>query len=48
MNDFLRDACTILGGRGGGSPGLAFGGGPLVQKVDEAVQSAFKRIIEFT
>ena len=48
MNDFLREACTILGGRGGGSPGLAFGGGPLVQKVDEAVQSAFKRIIECT
>ena len=48
MNDFLYDACTVLGGRGGGTSELAFGGGPLVQKVDEAIHSTFKRILECT
>jgi alanyl-tRNA synthetase len=46
MNDLLRNACTILGGSGGGSSGLAFGSGPLVQKVEEAIQRTYERILK--
>jgi alanyl-tRNA synthetase len=44
MDGLIANACTILAGRGGGSPRFAFGGGPLAEKVDEAVQSAFELI----
>ncbi len=46
MNDLMSEACAMLDGRGGGSPSLAFGGGPLVEKVEEAVHSAAERILK--
>jgi alanyl-tRNA synthetase len=44
MNDLVRQAGSILGGRGGGSPRFAFGGGPLVDKIDEAIRYALSLI----
>lgn len=44
MSELISDACLRLDGRGGGSPQLAFGGGRLVEKVEEAVQQASERI----
>ena len=44
MNDFIGEASQMMGGRGGGSPGLAFGGGPKAEKVNEAIDSMFDRI----
>jgi alanyl-tRNA synthetase len=44
MNALIADACTILSGRGGGSPTFASGGGPRVEKVDEALETAFEII----
>jgi len=46
MNDLMADACARLEGRGGGSPRLAFGGGPLVDKVEEAIQGVSERILK--
>jgi len=46
MNDLISDACARLDGRGGGSSRLAFGGGPLVEKVEEAIQSVSERILK--
>jgi len=46
MNDLISDACARLDGRGGGSPRLAFGGGPLVEKVEEAIQSVSEGILK--
>jgi alanyl-tRNA synthetase len=46
MNDLMSDACAMLDGHGGGSPNLAFGGGPLVEKVEEAVHNAAERILK--
>jgi alanyl-tRNA synthetase len=45
MNDLVNDACVELEGRGGGSPTLALGGGPRVERVDEALRSASERIM---
>lgn len=45
MNDLMSDVCTMLDGSGGGSPNLAFGGGPLVENIGEAVQGAFERVL---
>ena len=44
MNDLMSDACLRLGGRGGGSPKIAFGGGPLVENVEQAIQHVSDRI----
>jgi alanyl-tRNA synthetase len=44
MNELMSDACLSLDGRGGGSPKLAFGGGPLVENVEEAIQHVSDRI----
>jgi alanyl-tRNA synthetase len=38
--DWLRDACAVLGGKGGGKPDSAMGGGPDAAKVPEAIQAA--------
>ena len=40
MGQLLAEACQILGGRGGGKPDLAQGGGPESQRLDEAIERA--------
>ena len=40
MNELLRAACQLLGGRGGGRPDMAQGGGHNVEKLEEAVAAA--------
>jgi len=44
MNLLLKAACVTLEGRGGGKPDLAQGGGPKVEKVQEALNNAFETI----
>lgn len=46
MNELMSTACEMIGGRGGGSPQLAFGGGPDVGKVKEAIDSIVSHIRE--
>ncbi|MDD1721479.1 MAG: alanine--tRNA ligase-related protein, partial [Euryarchaeota archaeon] len=36
----VQQACVVLGGGGGGKAGRAQGGGPLVEKTDEAITAA--------
>jgi alanyl-tRNA synthetase len=43
MGQLLAEACEMLGGRGGGKPDLAQGGGPNVQKVEEAIRDAAEK-----
>ncbi len=38
--DWVRDACAIIGGKGGGKPDAAMGGGAEIAKVPEAVKAA--------
>jgi alanyl-tRNA synthetase len=38
--DLMKSAAPIVGGRGGGRPDMAQGGGPATGKMDEAVQHA--------
>lgn len=40
MNVLIRGACEVLGGRGGGKPDLAQGGGKSVEKIAEAIEQA--------
>ncbi|MDT5158915.1 MAG: alanyl-tRNA synthetase [Acidobacteriota bacterium] len=40
MNALMREACRMLGGRGGGRPELAQGGGPHAEKLTEALEAA--------
>jgi alanyl-tRNA synthetase len=42
----VKEACSILGGSGGGRPERAQGGGPHAEKIDEAVNKAVKLISE--
>ncbi len=44
MNLLLKAACVTLEGRGGGKPDLAQGGGPKVEKVQEALNNAVEII----
>jgi alanyl-tRNA synthetase len=46
MNDLIREACARLNGRGGGESRLALGGGPLAEKVEEAIQSVAACIVK--
>ena len=46
MNELMSTACEIIGGRGGGSPQLAFGGGPDVSKVRDAIDHSQKHILQ--
>lgn len=43
--DLIATVCTILGGKGGGKPNLAQGGGPDVTKIDQALTSGRDMII---
>jgi alanyl-tRNA synthetase len=38
--DWLRDACAVMGGKGGGKPDNAMGGGSDPSKVPEAIRAA--------
>ncbi|HYP28846.1 MAG TPA: DHHA1 domain-containing protein [Blastocatellia bacterium] len=44
MGRLLSEACQLLGGRGGGRPELAQGGGPATEKLEEAVRAAAERV----
>ena len=45
MGQLLAEACQLLGGRGGGKPDLAQGGGPAVDKLDAAIKLAAEKIL---
>ena len=40
----LQSACEVIGGRGGGRPNMAQGGGPEVEKLELALQGAVEAI----
>jgi alanyl-tRNA synthetase len=44
MGELLAEACQALGGRGGGKPELAQGGGPDLETVEEAIRAASEKI----
>lgn len=44
MGQLLAQACAALGGRGGGKPDLAQGGGPDVTRIQEVLQTAIEKI----
>jgi alanyl-tRNA synthetase len=44
MGRLLAQACASLGGRGGGKPYLAQGGGPAVDKLEETISRAAEEI----
>jgi alanyl-tRNA synthetase len=44
MGQLLAEACQLLGGRGGGKPDLAQGGGPDVDKLDQAIKLAGEKV----
>ncbi len=45
MDDLVREAAFAIQGKGGGSPTLAFGGGPAVEELEKAIQKIFDRIV---
>jgi alanyl-tRNA synthetase len=44
MGQLLSEACEMLGGRGGGKPNLAQGGGPNAERLDEAIAAAAEKV----
>jgi alanyl-tRNA synthetase len=46
MGQLLAEACATLGGRGGGRPDSAQGGGPHTQNLDEAISRAAEKVRE--
>lgn len=40
MSELMSAACRTLGGRGGGRPDMAQGGGPNADRIEEAVEGA--------
>ena len=45
MNQLMRNACTLLDGRGGGKPDLAQGGGRDATRIDSALDDALAQLI---
>jgi len=45
MGELLAEACQMLGGRGGGRPDMAQGGGPATDKLDAAIRVAADKIV---
>ena len=43
MNALMREASQALGGRGGGRPDMAQGGGPLAEKLPDAIEEAARK-----
>ena len=43
MNALMREACQALGGRGGGRPDMAQGGGPLAEKLSDEIEEAARK-----
>ncbi len=43
MNALMKEACAMLDGRGGGKIDLAQGGGHRIEKLEEAINSAFRK-----
>ncbi|MEW6210679.1 MAG: DHHA1 domain-containing protein [Acidobacteriota bacterium] len=46
MGALLAEACQLLGGRGGGKGEMAQGGGPQIDKLDEAIRLAAQKIVQ--
>jgi alanyl-tRNA synthetase len=44
MNALMKEACALLDGRGGGKPDFAQGGGKNVEKIQDALDAAFKQL----
>lgn len=44
MGKLVSDACAALGGKGGGKPDLAQGGGPDAEKLEEAIRLAASKL----
>jgi alanyl-tRNA synthetase len=44
MNALMREACSLLEGRGGGRPDMAQGGGHVVHKLDDAIEAAVRAL----
>jgi alanyl-tRNA synthetase len=44
MNSLMKEACALLDGRGGGKPDFAQGGGKNVEKIQDALDAAFKQL----
>ncbi len=45
MNALMRECCEIISGRGGGRSDMAQGGGPGIERLDEAISCAADRLI---
>jgi len=46
MNELMRQACSMLDGRGGGKPDLAQGGGRHIEKLEAAIEAASRSLSE--
>jgi alanyl-tRNA synthetase len=46
MNTLMREACSVIDGRGGGKRDMAQGGGKNIEKLAEAIELASKRLQE--
>jgi alanyl-tRNA synthetase len=46
MNKLIKAALPLLGGRGGGNPRVAQGGGPEVAKLEEAIKLAAEAVLK--